>query len=234
MIKHIILSLTFWALATIIPFYFDELLHIIVGTGITGWVSTTILIRLVVLLLFVLGLKQLFLIFKASQKLKNWIVVLVGLVPGFFLSFAISPIYALDYGMLNDNRTIESFDALEVATNNSFTYTQEEQIISFFEVGCHFCEIACQKLATNAKRGQKIPVNVFFMGEQEDIDHFITKNGGENFNVHVISTDSVFIDYAGFSCPSIFSINSSGETAYHWVGDEMNYNALDYLYSLEQ
>lgn len=234
MIKSLLLSLLFAALTVITPFYFDTLLDYTVQHTPLGWVMTTILIRLIVIVFFIVALKNLFAAFQKTKKLKTWIIVLIGLIPGFFISFAIAPIYNTDYGLFNDGVKLENVEGIEAATNGTFVNESRPTLIAFVTTTCPFCKLACRKLGKNLKKGQNIKVDFIFPGNREDADRFLEENNGTEFNGHLMPDDPTFMGYAGYNFPSIFVVNVNGETDYHWIGDQMNYSALDYLLSLEQ
>jgi len=156
------------------------------------------------------------------------------LTPGFLISFAIHPIYTVDYGLQNDGVKLSILDQLQDATEGeTYERTKELNLIAFLTTHCSYCENACQKLGTNLKNGQKLKIDLVFGDSPTEIDAFINENKGELFNKHIIPFDGKFIDFSGIEFPSIFLVNPEGETVYHWIGDEMNYSALDYLGSLE-
>lgn len=234
MIKSISYLLICLGLALAIPFYFNDILTILVENTFFGWVMTTILIRLIVIVLFIVALKSFFSAFQKTKKLKTWIIVLIGLIPGFFISFAIAPIYNTDYGLFNDGVKLENLERIEVATGGTFVNESRPTLIAFVTTTCPFCKLACRKLGQNLQKGQTVKVDFIFPGTKEDADRFLEENNGTEFNGHLIQDDATFMGYAGYSFPSIFIVNAQGETDYHWIGDQMNYSALDYLLSLEQ
>ena len=234
MIKSIALFIAFVCLGIITPLFFNDLLFTIIkNTGI-GWVITTILIRLFVIISFICAFKFLFSAFEATRRIKNWIIWIIGITIGFLIAFAIAPIYQTDYGLNNDGIKLDNIANLKMATGATFSNDSETTVIAFFTTTCPFCMSACQKLGMNLNAGQTLKVDLFFPGNREDTNQFLENNNGTQFNSHLIADEDIFIEYAGFVFPSIFVINAQGETIYHWVGDEMNYSALDYLLSLEQ
>lgn len=228
----ILLAILFAGISFVIPLYFYDLLYFIVGNIGIGWVISTILIRFLVILSFSITL---FLLFSFSEKLaplKFWIVLLIGLLPGFGISF-ISPIYVTDYGMIDDGLKIENPNELNKIAGNDIISGNNHKLIAFFTTTCPHCMFACEILAINEKAGQTIPVKLFFPGTKEDTEQFLANHNGENFEYFLIDSDSVFLELSGGTFPSIFLLNEKNETEYHWTGGEMNYSALDYLRSLE-
>lgn len=233
-IDKLLIALLCLGIAIAIPFFYTDLVRNTVLYLPIGWVVSSILIRLIVIVFFILFLKNTFQAFEQTRKIKNWVTVIIALVPGFFLSFAISPIYDIDYGMFDDGLKLPSRQEVVTATENHYQASEGHEIMAFLDVGCGHCRLACQKLSINKEAGQTIPINLFFAGEKADIDHFIDENNGNNLDYHILQTEDSFVHLAGFEFPSIYLIKPNGETAYHWVGEKMNYSALDYLLDLEQ
>lgn len=217
-----------------IPFYFNYILLFVTENLGLGWVDTTILIRVLVILFFILFLKFIFAAFSKTKRVKNWIIASIGIVIGFFLCFAIVPIYTVDYGIFDDQIKLDKLDELNTATGGTFMNEKRPTLVAFVTTSCPFCKIACQKLGANVERGQSIKVDFIFPGTREDADLFLEENNGTSFNSHLIDDEQIFINYSGSSFPSIFVLDAERNTSYHWVGDQMNFSALDYLLSLEQ
>ncbi|NOQ73672.1 MAG: redoxin domain-containing protein [Crocinitomix sp.] len=234
MIKSITLFILFAFSAIIIPFYFNELEIIITENTGMGWVTTSILIRIIVIMAFTVALKFFFSAFEKTKGLKTWIILLIGIILGFLISFTIAPIYNTDYGIFNDGVKLENIESINTATDGSFSNEKQFTVIAFFTTNCPFCKSACRKLSQSNKAGQNLKVDLIFPGTREDTDRFLQENEGTQFNSHTISDEATFMEYSGSNFPSIFLINPNGETQYHWIGDQMNYSALDYLLSLEQ
>lgn len=234
MVKSITLFILFFSLGIIVPIYFDRFLLIISSNTGIGWVLTTIIIRLIVVISFIFAFKYLFSIFELTKRIKIWMTVITGTIIGFLIGFAISPIYETDYGLANDGVKLKNIENLSTACGGTFSFEPTTSLIAFFTTNCPFCKSACQKLGHNSTVGQTLKVDLFFPGNRSDTDRFLENNSGTQFNSHLISDDSLFMEYAGYNFPSIFVINGKGETIYHWKGDEMNYSALDYLLELEQ
>jgi len=221
-------------LAITIPFYFHEvLIFSVVKIGL-GWVVSTVLIRLAVILFFLFALNATLLLIRKGAQTRFLIVLAIGIAPGFLISFAIEPIYDIDYFMLGDDLELTEFGRLSDATSNSYTRQDSTEILAFFDVGCDHCQAACNKLGLNIAAGQTIPVHVFFANDTANVNHFLETNNGLALTRHFLTTENTFVSFAGFEFPSIFLIDSTGKTAYHWIGERMNYTALDYLLSLEQ
>ncbi len=234
LINNLLILIISLALAISIPFYFHEILVFgVVKIGL-GWVVTTVLIRLAVILFFLFALNAILLIIRKGVRPRFLILLAIGIVPGFLISFAIEPIYDIDYFMLGDELELTEFDRLAEASSNSYTRQDTTEILAFFDVGCDHCQAACNKLGLNIEAGQTIPVHVFFANDTANVNHFLETNNGLALNSHFLQSENTFVSFAGFEFPSIFLIDSTGKTVYHWIGERMNYSALDYLLSLEQ
>jgi hypothetical protein len=199
---------------------------------IAARVYSSIFIRIIVSFLFIVGLHSIFKIFKKTKTQKKRFAVLVGIVPGFFISFAFTPIYDIDYGILDDKLKLETFADLPADSNNSYSHSGGHEIIAFLDVGCAHCKMALEKFNANITAGQVIPIHLFFHNDSTDVNSFLEQNNSKNLTHHYLQSEGQFIVHAGFEFPSIYLINPEGETIYHWVGDDMNYSALDYLLSL--
>ena len=228
-IVKFIFALIFLSFAIIIPFFYEDLVLYGIENIELGWVISSIFIRVLVIVFFLLFLKILFSLFQKTKNWKNWVILLIGFVPGFFISFAIAPIYDIDYGMLNDGMELPNPQELESSSSNAYKRSDQKEIIAFLDVGCHFCQVACQKLAINKRLNPSIEISLFFTGEEKDIIHFLKKNNAENLDYYILDKMETFIKFAGFSFPSIYYITEKGDTKFHWVGDKMNYSAMDFL-----
>ncbi len=221
-------------LSCTIPFYFHDLVAFgVLKIGI-GWVMSTLLIRILVIFFFVIGLNTILKLIRRGKRTKSWIPIFGGMILGFLTSFAIEPIYDIDYFMLGDTLEITQFEDLSESTTNTYVRKDRYEVLAFFDVGCDHCQQASKKLGMNIAAGQAIPVHAFFANDTADVVHFLNINGGNSFETHYLPSESVFVRFAGFEFPSIFLVDPQGKTAYHWIGERMNYTALDYLLSLEQ
>jgi len=223
------ITLTF---AVLIPLRFDYMVSLIVASMGLGWVLTTILLRVLVILLFALALKFIFSSFAKTQRVRNWIVLLIAILPGFGISF-IAPIYITDYGMLTDDLKLENIEVLEAAIGGKLVSESGYSFVVFFTTSCPHCKAASEKIGTNIEAGQKIPVTAIFPGEEGDTKAFLEKHKGQKFTHFLLNNDPLFIDLSGGTFPSMFLLDNQGKTIYHWTGDQLNYSGLDYLKSLE-
>ncbi len=233
MISKIFLALILLTAAVLTPLNFNLLLETIVLYLGLGWVFSTILIRLIVIILVAISLRLLARVFQKTSKIKTWVLVAIAFPVGFGISF-ISPIYAVDYGQFNDGMKLENLDALQQELNSTLLNENGHTLIAFFTSTCPHCMAASRRLGQNIEAGQKVPVTAIFPGTEEDTQTFIENNNGSAFTVHRIQNDSLFIALSGGTFPSVFLLDQSGKTTHHWVGDELNYTAFDYLKSLEQ
>lgn len=233
MILRLFLATVFLTISVIIPFYFDTLLSKMVEKTGFEWVTSTILIRLMVIILVTVALKLIFSIFEKLKRVKLWLVFLIALVPGFGISF-ISPIYITDYGMLTDDFKLENIEALEQEIGSKLILEDNYNLVAFFTTSCPHCKAASEKIGTNILSGQKIPVAAIFPGEEGDSKTFLEKHKGQNFTAYTVNNDALFLNLSGGTFPSMFLLDKNGKTVYHWTGDRLNYTGLDYLKSLEQ
>ncbi|MBK6952907.1 MAG: hypothetical protein IPH24_12915 [Crocinitomicaceae bacterium] len=233
MILKLLLAVGFMTLAIIAPLNFNFLLeNIVVATGL-GWVFTTILIRLLSIILVAISLRLLTRAFQKTSKIKTWVCIAVAFPLGFGISF-ITPIYTTDYGMLTDDFTLENINALEHEIGGSVINESGYSFVTFFTTTCPHCKAASEKIGINLENGQKVPVIAIFPGEEGDTKTFLEKHNGENFTTYRLNNDPLFIDISGGTFPSMFLLDKEGKTVYHWTGDQLNYTGLDYLKSLEQ
>jgi len=235
-ISNILIFLISLSLAISIPFYFQDLLVFSVMKLGLGWVMTTILLRFFVILFFIFALNALLLLIKRGKRTRFVIVLAIGIVPGFFLSFAIEPIYDIDYFMLGDELVIENekFVELEAATDSSYQRRNRYEVLAFLDVGCDHCQKACEKFGINKSAGQKVPIELFFANDSANVTHFLETYNGKDLSHHYLDSEKSFVKFAGYEFPSIFLIDPNEKTEYHWIGERMNYTALDYLLRLEQ
>lgn len=220
------------AAAILTPLNFNLILETIVVKMGLGWVFTTILIRLIVIILVALSLRLLTRAFQKTSKIKTWILVAIAFPVGFGISF-ISPIYITDYGMLTDDMKLENIEALEIEIGGKLILEDSYNLVAFFTTSCPHCKAASEKLGANIKGGQKIPVTAIFPGEEGDTHTFLEEHKGQNFTSYLINHDDLFLDLSGGTFPSMFLLDKDGKTIYHWTGDQLNYTGLDYLKSLE-
>lgn len=204
-------------------------MQIMVTKLAVGWVFASIYTRLLVIILFSIGLYLLFQIFKRTSQLKFIWVFLLAILPGLAISF-LEPIYDVDYGLWTDDKSIENITGLELASD--YTFNGEYNVLLFATTNCPHCKATAKKLALNVAAGQKIRVSTFFSGSEEDAINFLAENDASNFDYHLIEPDSVFLNFSGNSFPSIYLIRPDGSTIHHWKGDMMNYSALDLIANL--
>ena len=143
------IALLFFTASIFVAIEYETVLYFFVLKLGLGWVYSSIFIRIIVAFFFIIGLNSIFKIFKRTRKVKKWRVVLIGIVPGFFISFGISPIYDIDYGMLNDNLKLETLADLSADTNGTYSHSERHELIAFLDVGCAHCKMALKKLLMN-------------------------------------------------------------------------------------
>ncbi len=232
-VLKILLALAFLFLSLWTAFSFYKLLFFQVGTIGLGWTLSTIMNRLLVIVLFSIALTFLFKTFQRTVNLRYIWIFLIALLPGFGISFVV-PIYEGDYGNYSDEMQLPSVAELTALSGGSFEFRNERILVAFFTSGCPHCKSISRKLGINQKRGQKIDIHVFIPGEISQMDKFIAENNGQKFKQHPVVNDDQFVALSGGFFPSVFLIDPNGKTVKHWRGDMINYTALDELYRLEK
>ncbi len=218
-------------LCFLIPIYFNDLLQILVVKLGSGWVFSTIYLRLMVIIFLAVSLNFLFKAFEKTRKLKFWITFIIAILPGIGISF-IAPIYEGDYGYVQNSQLPElSMASLQEATNNAFELNGEQQIVCFFTSTCPHCKALSRKLGMNIQGGQNIQVNAFFPGENEARESFINENNGTEFKSFTIDGE-LFVQNAGNTFPATYLIDKDGNTLNFWSGDHINFSTLDYFLDL--
>lgn len=229
---RVIFILIFLAVAGLIPFnYYDLVKYSVINFG-TGWVFATLFIRFVVVVCFVLALNLIFSFFKRTEKLKFVWVFLIGMLPGFGISF-ITPIYNTDYGHMSDDLELEDIENLRAYNSGAYQIENERHIVAFFSTGCGHCQNVAAKIGINQMAGQEIEVHAFFIEEPNEIIEFLGQNYGQEFFGYQIKNQEEYMKYSGFELPSVYVIDRDGSTMKHWAGDLINYTALDYLAEME-
>lgn len=229
----LVISIICFTLAVVFSAKFEAVLLFFTLKLSLGWVLSTILIRLLVMSFFIVGLKFLLQIFPLTEKIKPIWVILIGMGPGFLISFAFFPIWVNDYGMLTGDLTLTDFEALEKSSKDSFQHLDEKKIIAFLDVGCDHCREACRKFTYVNDQNKDLPIYLFFYNDSVYVDQFIEEFGDNRFRGYHLNSHQSLLNFAGFEFPSIFYINEQGECIHHWVGDKLNYTALDYLSGLK-
>lgn len=231
--KNLFLAVLFLSISVLIPLVFENALVFLVTNLKLGWVFSSVILRLLVIVLFSISLFQFFKLNEKLSRLKFWLVLLIGLLPGFGVSF-IAPIYVTDYGMLGDDLELKDLNELELAAGSPVLSAENYTLVAFFTTTCPHCQAASARIGYNIKGGQTVPVTAIFPGSEGDTHQFLEENNGKEFNALLINNDDLFLRISNGTFPSIFLVDKSGKTLNHWVGDELNYTGLDYLKSLEQ
>ncbi len=216
-----------------IPIYFETLLEFFVIKIGTGWVFSTLYMRLLVVIFFAISLNSIFSFFSKTRKLKMWVTFLIAVAPGIGISM-IRPVWQGEYGSVEQLKNLPDLDisGLRNETKGMFSSGKGNQIVAFFTSNCPHCMNCSKKLGINIEAGMTLPVTTFFPGEADDANRFLDKNRGSEFNSYCLS-DSTFLNNAGQSFPVTFLIDKDGKTLNYWKGDVVNYNALDYLLDME-
>jgi len=227
--KHInsIKGILFIGLSIYLSFTFNNALSNLVSKSPMGWVSSSIILRLIISLSFARGL-QLF-VQNFVSIIKPIFIFLIGILLGFGVSF-ITPIYTTDYSEMNATDLQLDFDKLSLKTNNSILLNDKPIVIAFFSTNCPHCKTTSKLLGTSVNAGKSPKVYALFTGAKNDAENFIIENKGKNFKTILINDDAFFVKASGGAFPSIFLLNAKGKTLRHWSG-ELSYPALDFIIS---
>lgn len=229
----VLIGLVFISISLILSALFNLVLFEVVEHTWFGWSLSTLIIRLTTATCMGFGL-----VFSTKGiiklNLKKWLFFIIGFLIGFSINFAFTPIYDVDYFMHADKKDFKHLNKLGEQTKSSYRFDETYQVLAFLDLGCGHCMETAQRLGVNYYAGQKVPVHLFFNGDEQNINHFRTTFNVENYPFHRIENEHEFLYYAGFEFPSLYLVEPSGEVVYHWVGKNFNYTALDYLLSLEQ
>ncbi|UKN01867.1 hypothetical protein K6119_19270 [Paracrocinitomix mangrovi] len=228
---RIISILVFLGIAFTIPLFYYKLITWSIINLNSGWVFTTFFLRFLVIVFFVIALNLTFSFFEKTRKIKFIWVFLIGMLPGFGISF-ISPIWNTDYGDFSDEMTLESANTLSVASGENYTPKDHRHLVVFFDTNCGHCMNTSAKLGICKSAGMEMEIHAFFIDTKEDVLNFLKNNRGENFDSYLLGDMRFMIEIAGIDMPSVFLLDKDQSTMKHWSG-ELNYTALDYIMSLE-
>lgn len=220
-------SILCFGAAVSIPLLFDELLPLMVIYLNTGWVWGSLVLRLLVILLVILGTYLLLRRSARFSRVRLTSVALWAAVPGFCISF-IRPIYDVDYGTWTDSEQLEDWSCLGAASEG-LTQGDTSVLVAFLTTSCSHCRAVVQKMRDNLRAGQTIPVHAFFSEPAPRVEAFLTQNHATAIEQHHLPSKEHFLHCATFTFPSVFLLDSTGATVAHWKGDRISYSVLDYL-----
>jgi hypothetical protein len=227
----VVKAILFIAVAIYISFTFQKSLgNLVVKSGIS-WFWGSIILRIITCIAFSRGIQLL--IKSTNLKLNTILVVLIGLILGFGVSFIGEPIYNTDYGTFGNNERKLNVNTLTNITGGSFNLNGKSAVVSFFTSDCPHCKALSNKLGFLNKNGLSPQIISIFPGNKEDTDRFLKENNGDSFIHHRISDHDFIMEHTGGSFPSIFLVNKNAETISQWSGDELNYSALDLIKSFK-
>lgn len=229
----VLLTIVFFALAFITSILLYDVLDFFVINLKSGWVFGSFYIRFLVICFFAIGLHLLVSIVRKERRPKFIVTFLIAILPGFGISF-LTPVYDIDYGTYGDELKLIDTDSLETFTEGSFDFKEERTIVTFFTTTCPHCMAVSQKLGTNLAAGQEVAVVTFFPGTKEDSEHFLEQNNGQDFEMHLIGSQTNFKRAGGNVFPSVFVVGPDGTTEQHYTGDVINYTVLDQFYDLKK
>lgn len=224
----LIKAILFIGISIYLSYKFNDSLDNLAIKSPIGWVKGSIILRLLISLSFGRGIQLIFKYF--NIKLKPILVLFIGALIGFGISFGLQPIYNTDYGnWQSENMTID----MENFQKNCSTHTlsDEPELILFLSTNCPHCKDISNKLGKLQKQDITPKINAVFSGTPEDAQSFLTENNGQNFYLHFIDDDIIFNSFSGARYPSIFLIDGNKNTVAHWFGGALNYNGLDLIES---
>lgn len=224
--SSLITGFIFIFIGTYISLKFEENLEKIIYLINSGWVFSSITLRVLICLSFARGVQLIVKNFKP-----NWNVILIfsiGFIMGFGVSF-ISPIYETDYGDLSKSDMNVDVKNLSNLTKNEFQFPYQASIITFFTSDCPHCKAASKKLGFVQSIGNTPPIFSFFPGNKEDTERFLNENNGKNFLYYLVENTEEFVNITQGTFPTIFLLDADGNTIKCWVGDQVNYTALDFI-----
>ncbi len=227
---NIIKGAVFLIISLYLAFTFNESLSNFVGKiPFVGWVMGSIILRLVISLAFARGVQ---LIYKSiTQNRKSVLVFLIGTLVGFTIVFITQPIYSIDYGNFGTTDRSIDFDVLKKEADKEIDLKSKEALVVFFSTNCGTCVEISNKLGKLQVIGNTPQIIALFGGEEVDAINFMNQNKGTGFNYYMIDNDLFFEETAEYSFPSIFLVDSKGNTIQHWDGSLMNYSAFDLINS---
>jgi len=227
---HILKGVIFLIISLYLAFTFTTSLTNFVGkVPIVGWVSGSVILRLVISLAFARGVQ---LIYKAvTSSDKSILVFLIGTLVGFTIVFIAQPIYTTDYGNFGTTDLSIDIEELKNETYPELELNSNHALIVFFSTNCGSCKEMSTKIGQLQSIGRLPNVIALFPGNESDAIQFMTENNGNGFNHYMINNDEYFQQTADFSFPSIFLVDKTGKTIQHWDGSLMNYTAFDIIES---
>lgn len=191
-----------------------------------GWVISTVLVRIFICITFARGFQLTFHFFK--PQFNAILLFVIGLLIGFGISF-ITPIYEFDYGDFKREGNLIEHDILSDITDGAYQIKKKPYIMAFFTPNCPHCKSASSMLGFANSIDNSPEIIALMPGSDIEIDSFLIKNNGLQFEIFKIKDSDFFFKNSGASFPSIFLIDSDGKTIGHWFGEEFNFTALDYI-----
>jgi thioredoxin-related protein len=224
---EIIKSVLFLGIALYISIFFNDSLANLVRKAPTGWVLSSIVLRIIISLSFARGFQLAVKVLR--PKIKSFLIFIAATLIGFGISFSFQPIYNTDYGNFGTTKKSINIDNLKLETNQEFNLNGSNSIITFFTTDCSHCMEASKRLGYAQSIGNTPQIIALFPGNIDDTENFLDKNNGQHYKIHIIDNDTFFGETAGGSFPSIFLVDKNGATIQHWFGDGLNYSALDLI-----
>ena len=223
--KKVGAAIAFIILGLLVSINRDKIFNYLILNFSFSWVSGDIFTRIASMFFISLGL---YLIFGILTKRWKLFFSLLAIGVGFGVSFALSPIYVDDYGIIQSENKKLDFELINKHFP-SLTEDNESIVLCFFTSTCPFCKSNAQSFQINKKYRKQPKTVILFPSTKEDAKDFLTQTE-TNFEYALIS-DEEFIENAGLRFPSVFLIKN-GNVENHWIGSEINYSVLDYLRDL--
>ena len=223
----VIIGLVFIGITLYLSVYFEDTVKKAIARTDLSWVISTILLRIVISVAFARGAQLICTVF--LPKLKPLLTFVIAVPIGFAISF-ITPIYDSDYGDFSSEGITIDHGGLTNLTDGKYQVRQEPYLLVFFLKDCKHCKQVSKLLGFAQSIGNTPPIEVVFPGRDSSSREFIKMHSGSRFNYYTINDSEFFLENSGAWFPSIYLIDTSGQTIAHW-NEVFNYTALDYIES---
>ena len=221
-------GIVFLIISLYLAFTFNEaLINFVSKVTLVGWVTGSIILRIVISLAFARGIQLIYKGVTANEK--PMLVFSIATLVGFTIVFIAQPIYTIDYGNFGTTDLSINLEELEEEVNTEFDLKSKEALIVFFSTNCGTCMEVSNKLGTLQAMGNTPQIIALFPGDEADAIHFMNTNKGTGFSYFMIENNTYFTEAADYAFPSLFLIDKSGSTIQHWEGSLMNYTAFDLI-----
>jgi hypothetical protein len=225
---NLIKGICFLLISLYLAFTFnDSLSNFVSKVSVVGWVTGSVILRLVISLAFARGIQ---LVYKSFTKNSRSILVFsIGTLVGFTIVFIAQPIYAIDYGSFGTTDFSINMEDLSKEVGEDISLNDKDALVVFFSTNCGSCIEMSNKIGKLQAMEKSPQVIALFPGKEEDAIDFMNTNNGTGFRYYMIDNDTYFQEAANYVFPSIFLVGKDGKTIQHWEGNLMNYTAFDLL-----